>query len=570
MKKKINIKNVFSGFSLAEALIVLLIVAIIVAISAPMITKRRKSLRENAVHGKWACKYIDGTLHSATAENVDDPLPDDSEWEKDCKFPSIAKNVKYLWVEVYGGGGGGARGYATPWISKTYSYDLGTPAPRDGEYDITASVSNRGYSMSWKNENNLNADGIYYSNDPDTRTVCNGRYFGEYEKQDDVLTYANCKTYTAKDVCIYTGDSSAIKRDDCISSVERAGTYCYRNVGEVPPSYYNLPEQLLARCKASGYENCTVNPNSVTYTKTKQKCLNTRSLPYVYYGSSAPGISGKVYLKEGEYLKFKVDNQGEYYPSGNLGGYEHYSANDGDDYALYHHKSEIQDGVMHVGEKLVAKMSGGKAGIFTETTSKSSRCCTNCGKLDKYPNSSKTSTVFCAKDGENGKTTLSDDYSYLKKNSSTSKSQMSILNQDFEYYNGCSGANGSYSANLFPASRNHNYEIKVGKGGNGATGEDDNTVSKSAQDGKDSYFGWIRGAGGKGAGDYCKTSTVQEQETNIYNSSTGGKGGSVEFPDGKIPQRNYALTIEEDKYPNSRWTVTDGQNGKSGIIVVSW
>ena len=63
---------------------------------------------------------------------------------------------------------------------------------------------------------------------------------------------------------------------------------------------------------------------------------------------------------------------------------------------------------------------------------------------------------------------------------------------------------------------------------------------------------------------------VQEQETNIYNSSTGGKGGSVEFPDGKIPQRNYALTIEEDKYPNSRWTVTDGQNGKSGIIVVSW
>ena len=157
MKKKINIKNVFSGFSLAEALIVLLVVAIIVAISAPMITKRRKSLRENAVHGKWACKYIDGTLHSATAENVDDPLPDDSEWEKDCKFPSIAKNVKYLWVEVYGGGGGGARGYATPWISKTYSYDLGTPAPRDGEYDITASVSNRGYSMSWKNENNLNA-----------------------------------------------------------------------------------------------------------------------------------------------------------------------------------------------------------------------------------------------------------------------------------------------------------------------------------------------------------------------------------------------------------------------------
>ena len=51
MKKKINIKNVFSGFSLAEALIVLLIVAIIVAISAPLITKRRKSLRENAVHG---------------------------------------------------------------------------------------------------------------------------------------------------------------------------------------------------------------------------------------------------------------------------------------------------------------------------------------------------------------------------------------------------------------------------------------------------------------------------------------------------------------------------------------
>ena len=574
MKKSQSTGKVF-GFSLAEALIVLLIVTIIIAIAAPTISKRKKQLADNAAHGKWACKYINGELHSATALNVDDSLPPDNEWTKGCKFPSVAKNVKYLWVEVYGGGGGGARGYATPWVSKTYRYPIGSRAPRDGEYSIVASISNPGTAMYWKNLNKSPSNGIYYSNDENVSKVCSGFYFGEFYEQNEKKTYATCKTYTSSDVCQYTGDSTAIKRTDCISSTGKTGRYCYRYVSERPPYNYYTQQQMAKNCSAAGHKDCVMTSNSVTYVEYKQKCLNIRSLPSVNSGYKAPGISGKIYLKKGEYLTFEKDEEGRIYPEGNLSGYKHSEARDGDDYSFYHMKADVVGETMVLNKNLVATMTGGKAGIFTKSAANTSRCCTNCGNVDTYPNSS-SSSVFCAKDGEKGITTITPEYSYLNETSSSSKNEMSILNQDFEYFYGCAGSDGKYSANLFPASRNNNYDIKIGKGGSAATGEDDNNVTKSAGDGEESYFGWIRAEGGQGASDYCKVSRSEQQEvnndeeSNPYGAGTGGKGGSVTFPNGKAPERNYALTIDDDKFPNSRWKVKDGENGASGMIVVSW
>ena len=110
----------------------------------------------------------------------------------------------------------------------------------------------------------------------------------------------------------------------------------------------------------------------------------------------------------------------------------------------------------------------------------------------------------------------------------------------------------------------------MGKGGTGAKGEDDNTVKTSAKDGEETYFGWIRGEGGRAAADYCKVKTQGGIKGNIFNAGIGGKGGNVVFTNGVTPKRNYNLTIEEDKTPNGRWTVKDGSDGTSGIIVVSW
>lgn len=566
--KKIR-KPIF-GFSLAEAMVVLLIVSIIIAVTVPMITKRKKSLQENAVHGKWACKYINGELYSATASNVDSQLPPDSEWEKGCKFPSVAKNVKYLWVEVYGGGGGGARGYATPWISKTYTYGISQSAPRDGEYDVSIRVSNSGKAMSWEKNNSYYTDGIYYSFDKDTRETCSSNIFGDFKEEDTKYQYAFCKTYTAEDKCTYTGDSTAIKTTDCITDVSLAGKYCYTDTSVRPPKAYYSASQVLNKCKSEGNTDCEVTENAVKYTIKSKKCLNKRSLPNAYAGSGSPGLTGKIYLKEGESLSVNKVKSGKWYNAGTLGGYNYTYAYDGDDYEVYHRKASVSDGVMHLEDVLLAKMFGGEAAVFTQSVSNSDRCCTNCGMLEKYLNSSKTDTTFCAKDGDDGETYLYGGYSDIKKSSSVSKSELSILNQDFDYYYGCNGQNGSYSANLFPTSRNHEYDIKVGKGGTGAVGEDDNNVAVSAKDGEETYFGWIRAEGGKGAADYCKVNKQEEVKTNTFNVGIGGLGGTVLFPNGVTPKRNYNLTVEQDKNPNGRWTVKDGSDGKSGIIVVSW
>ena len=56
-----------NAFSLAEAMIALLIAALILAATMPVITKKHLVLPTRGPHGKWACKYINNELRSATA-----------------------------------------------------------------------------------------------------------------------------------------------------------------------------------------------------------------------------------------------------------------------------------------------------------------------------------------------------------------------------------------------------------------------------------------------------------------------------------------------------------------------
>lgn len=555
----------YFGFSIAEALVVLLIVSLVVILTAPMITKKKKNLNSNATHGKWACKYINGALHSASAEDVDKDLPPDNQWQAGCQFPSIAKNVKYLWVEVYGGGGGGARGYATPWVSKTDSYSLGTPAPRDGEYDLSVSVSNSGSYMSWQN-----LSSIYRSSDEKIRKACPSSVFGEYKKEDTTYSYATCTTYAASDTCIMTGDSTAIKTTNCIKTEAQAGTYCYRYTSERPPNNYLSPNELVSKCSSEGKKDCKAAGNSVTYKVENEKCINQRSLPSTRGGSASPGIKGKIKLVEGETVNVQRVKEGKEYKSGKLGGYEHSSARDGDDYEVYHTQGSSLGGIFEISKNVIAKMTAGKAGLFSTSTSGATSCCTSCGMVDNYPNSSSSNTVFCSNYGKNGETKV---LGAGLSTGSASGNQLSIENQYFESFTGCVGENGGYSANLFPASRNNNYEITVGRGGaggQGAQGDDGNTVAKSAQDGENTTFGWIVGKGGKGASDYCKGAKAEAASTNAYNAGIGGNGGTVSVTGGTTPKRNYNLSIQQDTAPNSRWVVKNGEAGKSGMIVVSW
>ena len=110
MKK---IQNRQTAFSLAEALITLLIVCLITLASVPVITKKKRTVNEG-VHGAYYCTVNSAGEHvyyNATSPKGDLNKPDT--WEKTgkdhCKFtPPI--NAKIFAVTMIGGGGAGGPG----------------------------------------------------------------------------------------------------------------------------------------------------------------------------------------------------------------------------------------------------------------------------------------------------------------------------------------------------------------------------------------------------------------------------------------------------------------------------
>jgi len=119
MKK---IQNRQTAFSLAEALITLLIVCLITLASVPIVTKKKRALIDSA-SGVWMCskivvnengsdveKYVEYNSVNANGENINDPTT----WKvldgaTSCKFVP-PKNVKNFVVTAIGGGGGGHDG----------------------------------------------------------------------------------------------------------------------------------------------------------------------------------------------------------------------------------------------------------------------------------------------------------------------------------------------------------------------------------------------------------------------------------------------------------------------------
>ena len=119
------------GFTLAEALVALLIASLIIAAMIPVITKKHRNVE---VHGKWECTY-NGSLMSRTYTNG---VPD--EWqESNCIFspPAGAENFR---VTVVGGGGGGAGGTGGRFrevFSENQAGGYYVTAPEDGTYYIS-------------------------------------------------------------------------------------------------------------------------------------------------------------------------------------------------------------------------------------------------------------------------------------------------------------------------------------------------------------------------------------------------------------------------------------------------
>lgn len=101
----INIdKNNKLAFSLFETLVVMSIVAVFVAASANVFTKKRTRIAEKTPHGRFECYYNGSTLRQQYfVENLSKPV----ESVTVCKFKPI-KNAPYYIVNLVGGGGAGS------------------------------------------------------------------------------------------------------------------------------------------------------------------------------------------------------------------------------------------------------------------------------------------------------------------------------------------------------------------------------------------------------------------------------------------------------------------------------
>lgn len=123
----INLKKEKKGFSLAEALVTLLIVCLITIASIPILTKKVREKKEEH-HGVYACYWNGDNLIARSV--VDDQVIDgsvmfDSEENRNgCVF-NPPPNAKNFVVTIVGGGGGGAASAASSGNYYKYFTDKG-------------------------------------------------------------------------------------------------------------------------------------------------------------------------------------------------------------------------------------------------------------------------------------------------------------------------------------------------------------------------------------------------------------------------------------------------------------
>ncbi len=113
MKKETNKKY---AFSLAEALITLLIVCIITLASIPVLTKKKRKMSD-APHGQWTCEYNEAGKHISYSQDAPTPVEGDY-----CEFVPPARATNFT-IQAVGGGGGGGAGYSELKLDTFYPGD---------------------------------------------------------------------------------------------------------------------------------------------------------------------------------------------------------------------------------------------------------------------------------------------------------------------------------------------------------------------------------------------------------------------------------------------------------------
>ncbi len=123
------IKNKKFGFTLAEALMALLIISLITIASIPVITKKKR-IAETSTHGRWMCTLNDQGQHKVYGSEANP-----SGWVVSgdkCQF-LVPRGARGFVVSAIGGGGGGGGS-----SSETTVFDQSFSVDRYGRYKFFA------------------------------------------------------------------------------------------------------------------------------------------------------------------------------------------------------------------------------------------------------------------------------------------------------------------------------------------------------------------------------------------------------------------------------------------------
>lgn len=117
--KKITLPK-FCAFSLAEALITLLIVCLITLASVPILTKKKRTL-EQIPHGEWTCILNENGQHESWSQDSPTPVVNNSY----CEFVPPERAQNFI-IKAVGGGGGGGAGFSELKLDVLYSGESNT------------------------------------------------------------------------------------------------------------------------------------------------------------------------------------------------------------------------------------------------------------------------------------------------------------------------------------------------------------------------------------------------------------------------------------------------------------
>lgn len=564
-----NNKAGFSGFSLAEALITLLVISIITIATIPVITKKKRNFEG---HGKWICTLNSAGQHIMWTNGAKGQPNNPATWgttgHNYCKF-TPQPNARNFAVTIAAGGGGGA---AAGSQIKNWTSNFAVEHP--GMYNFIA-VGAGGHGGGSSDKKDRSAGGgagavvglkVYLSDKVSQIRMQRGAKGGCCTKRDGTKNsgYAVSDANHSKIIAVMFNDSGMTESVDLVVAEggdgghggEHGGSDADRRVSPPGRVYMNIPYALRYptvngksysysyKCYGK-YGNTSGCGNTSSCANDRNYCSNRmwgivleKSSPFANKVCSG-GILSKSY--QSSFNSFFTKDNIKLYPEIECSNTDTFNR-DIADYKLTSSNRTIRNKICSV-----PGLGGG----------------------------SKPSRFVCGAGGSEGSKSGSDGY---------------VMANTTYYFSGGGGEAGDSATNVFyPKFNAKNLVVTIGKGGKGGTAtkrSDGTYVGAAGQNGgntsivdnkNETLLGKMGGQGGKlnhVTNALIDTPGGDGGNTKIYYKSeiTRGKGGLAE---GNLSNKNGLKSAGYgDGGGGGGFHLNNGSgngaDGMPGIVIIEW